>query len=179
MAQSRLSISLTQDLGKYLGVPVLHGKTTLATNQHVIDEMDNKLAGWKAKSLSLGGLVTLAHSVLSAIPAYAMQNSVLPTTTCSEIDRRIHNFIWDTSPGEHKTHLIAWDRICRPKDGGLDLKSARLLNRAYMTKLAFLFFFSRTRNQFGFKSYGASILGRLRHDFALVMSPLSRLCGKA
>ncbi|CAN1122260.1 hypothetical protein LINPERHAP2_LOCUS1265 [Linum perenne] len=45
--------------------------------------MDKKLSSWKAKSLSLAGRVTLAQSVLSAIPAYAMQTSLLPNTTCS------------------------------------------------------------------------------------------------
>ncbi|CAN1195923.1 Putative ribonuclease H protein At1g65750 [Linum perenne] len=70
-----------------------------------------------------------------------MQTSVLPITTCNAIDKRIRNFIWGSSETERKTHLVSWERICQPKEnGGLGLKSARVLNRAYMTKLAFLFF---------------------------------------
>ncbi|CAN1157085.1 Putative ribonuclease H protein At1g65750 [Linum perenne] len=70
-----------------------------------------------------------------------MQTSVLPITTCNAIDKRIRKFIWGSSETERKTHLVSWDRICQPKEnGGLGLKSARVLNRAYMTKLAFLFF---------------------------------------
>ncbi|CAN1788712.1 Putative ribonuclease H protein At1g65750 [Linum perenne] len=103
--------------------------------------MDNKLSGWKAKSLSLAGRATLAQSVLSAIPAYAMQTSVLPVTTCTEIDRRIRNFVWGSTDTEKKTHLISWETICLPKsEGGLGIRCARTLNGAYMTKLAFLFF---------------------------------------
>ncbi|CAN1807830.1 Putative ribonuclease H protein At1g65750 [Linum perenne] len=69
-----------------------------------------------------------------------MQTSVLPITTCNAIDKRI-NFIWGSSETEWKTHLVSWERICQPKEnGGLGLKSARVLNWAYMTKLAFLFF---------------------------------------
>ncbi|CAN1181294.1 Putative ribonuclease H protein At1g65750 [Linum perenne] len=132
---------LTQDLGRYLGVPILHERVTSHTYQDILDRIDKKLAGWKVKTLSLAGRVTLAQSVLAAIPAYAMQTSVLPVNTCEEIDRRIRNFVWGTTSEERKVSLVAWEKICLPKEkGGLGLKMARQLNRAYLTKLAFIFF---------------------------------------
>ncbi|CAN1142230.1 Putative ribonuclease H protein At1g65750 [Linum perenne] len=138
---STLGIPLTQDLGHYLGVPILHGRTTKGTYQGIIDKLDQKLSGWKAKSLSLAGRVTLAQSALSAIPIYAMQTSVLPVTTCDAIDRRIRNFVWGSTTEEKKMHLVAWDQVCKPKSlGGLGLRQARILNQAYMIKLAFIFF---------------------------------------
>ncbi|CAN1141032.1 Putative ribonuclease H protein At1g65750 [Linum perenne] len=70
-----------------------------------------------------------------------MQTSVLPITTCDLIDRRIRDFVWGSSDDSHKTHLVSWDKICAPKEaGGLGLKLAHELNRAFMTKLAFIFF---------------------------------------
>ncbi|CAN1146372.1 Putative ribonuclease H protein At1g65750 [Linum perenne] len=70
-----------------------------------------------------------------------MQTSVLPATTCEAIDKIIRDFVWGSTEEQRKTHLIAWERVCLPKDaGGLSLKLSRLLNRAYMTKLAFGFF---------------------------------------
>ncbi|CAN1783234.1 Putative ribonuclease H protein At1g65750 [Linum perenne] len=108
--------------------------------------MDKKLAGWKVKNLSLAGRVTFAQSVLAAIPAYAMQTSVLPANTCEEIDKRIRSFVWGTTAEERKISLVAWDKIYLPKEkGGLGIKSARLLNRAYLTKLAFLFLKDKDR----------------------------------
>ncbi|CAN1811456.1 Putative ribonuclease H protein At1g65750 [Linum perenne] len=136
----RLGIPLTQDLGQYLGVPILHGRTTKETYQGIIDKLDQKLRGWKAKSFSLAGRVTLAQSALSAIPAYAMQTDVLPVTTCEAIDRRIRNFVWGSTSEERKMHLVSWDQICKPKAlGGLGLRQAQHLNHAYMVKLAFKF----------------------------------------
>ncbi|CAN1800858.1 Putative ribonuclease H protein At1g65750 [Linum perenne] len=83
----------------------------------------------------------LAQSALSAIPAYAMQTSVLPATTCDAIDRRIRNFVWGSTSEERKMHLVSCERICRPKAlSGLGLRQARQLNHAYMVKLAFIFF---------------------------------------
>ena len=61
----------TLNLGKYLSVPILHGCTIKNTYQHKLDHIDFKLAGWKCKSLSLAGRVTLDVSILNAIPSYA------------------------------------------------------------------------------------------------------------
>ncbi|CAN1786706.1 Putative ribonuclease H protein At1g65750 [Linum perenne] len=102
--------------------------------------MEQKLTGWKASSLSLVGRVTLAQSVLSAIPSFIMQTSVLPSHIYSEIDKKIRNFVWGTTDETRKAHLISWEAICIPKSkGGLGLRSARQLNQAYMMKLGFLF----------------------------------------
>ncbi|CAN1753238.1 Putative ribonuclease H protein At1g65750 [Linum perenne] len=137
----RMGIQLTQDLGRYLGIPIIHGRTTSSTFTEILVQMDSKLSGWKSKTLSLVGRVTLAQSVLAAIPAYAMQTSLLPIETCKEIDKRIRNFIWGSSDEGRKIHLVNWDQICTPKEaGGLGLRQARYLNLAYMTKLAFLCF---------------------------------------
>ncbi|CAN1169819.1 Putative ribonuclease H protein At1g65750 [Linum perenne] len=103
--------------------------------------MDSKLAGWKGRTLSLAGRVTLAQSVLAAIPVYAMQTSLLLVDTCKEIDKRIRNFVWGSSDEQRKVYLMSWDQICAPKDkGGLGLRQARFLNLAYMIKLAFICF---------------------------------------
>ncbi|CAN1189939.1 Putative ribonuclease H protein At1g65750 [Linum perenne] len=70
-----------------------------------------------------------------------MQASVLPISTCKEIDKRIRNFVWGSSVEETKVHLVSWEHICLPKSkGGLGLRLARHLNIAYLVKLAFLFF---------------------------------------
>ncbi|CAN1153418.1 Putative ribonuclease H protein At1g65750 [Linum perenne] len=136
-----LGIPLTQNLGSYLGVPILHDRITNGTYQEILNRIDKKLFGWKVKTLSLAGRVTLAKSVLAAIPTYAMQTSLIPATTCEEIDKKIRDFIWGSSDQGRKTHLVSWDRICSPKsEGGLGLRLASHLKRAYMTKLAFLFF---------------------------------------
>ncbi|CAN1164267.1 Putative ribonuclease H protein At1g65750 [Linum perenne] len=136
-----LGFPLTQDLGRYLGVPTLHEKTSARTYQGIVDRIEQKLTGWKAKSLSLAGRVTLAQSVLTSIPAYVMQTAVIPVTTCDAIDRQIRNFVWGSTDEARRVHLVSWDRICTPKeDGGLGLKMAKFLNRAYMTKLSFIFF---------------------------------------
>lgn len=67
-----LGISLTNNLGKYLRSPTIHGRVTQNTYKFILDKVYSKLARWKAKYVSLAGKVTLIKSVTSAIPVYAM-----------------------------------------------------------------------------------------------------------
>lgn len=70
--------SVTNNFGKYLGMPLLHNRVTKATYQEIVDKVDKKLSGRNALHLSLAGRVTLAQSVIQAIPTYAMQTTHLP-----------------------------------------------------------------------------------------------------
>ncbi|CAN1762732.1 Putative ribonuclease H protein At1g65750 [Linum perenne] len=133
---SILGINATQDLGRYLGVPVLHGKDTKHTYSYLLDRMDNKLAGWKADNLSLAGRVTLASSVLNSIPSYVMQTAYLPVGLCDKIDRNIRSFIWGSTDDTRRIHNVNWQTVCKPKNmGGLGLRSAMGLNKAFLMKI--------------------------------------------
>ncbi|CAN1217840.1 Putative ribonuclease H protein At1g65750 [Linum perenne] len=131
-----LGIGATQNLGRYLGVPLLHGRVNRSTYEFILARMDKKLAGWKANSLSLAGRVTLASSVLNAIPSYVMQSAFLPVHICEAIDRKIRDFIWGSVDGARKIHNINWETVCKPKHlGGLGLRNARDLNKAFLMKI--------------------------------------------
>ncbi|KAH1046332.1 hypothetical protein J1N35_037116 [Gossypium stocksii] len=60
------------NLGSYLGVPLLHDSVTKSTLNFVVEKVRSKLQNWEARKLSFAGLVTLAQSVLLAIPNYFM-----------------------------------------------------------------------------------------------------------
>lgn len=85
----KLGYGSTDNLGRYLGVPLLHRRVTKDTYQYLEHQVGRKLAGWKAKSLSLAGRITLARSVLEAIPTYAMQSIRLLRSTYSNIESMI------------------------------------------------------------------------------------------
>lgn len=52
------------DLGKYLGVPILHKRVTKHTFGYILDKASQCLSTWKARSLSMAGRGTLVRSVL-------------------------------------------------------------------------------------------------------------------
>ena len=67
---------VTQDLGKYLGVPLLHQRITKQTYGYIIESLHKKLATWKSKQLSFVGRITLCKSILATVPLYPICNPV-------------------------------------------------------------------------------------------------------
>ncbi|CAN1829607.1 Putative ribonuclease H protein At1g65750 [Linum perenne] len=127
----------TTNLGRYLEIPVLHGRATSSRFNYILERIDKKLTSMKAKTLSLAGRVTLATSVLSSIYVYAMQTVKLPSKTCELIDIRIRDFVWGSQQGNRKIHLVNWDSVCLPKQfGGLWLRKAREMSDAFMMKVS-------------------------------------------
>ena len=89
-----LGIQQTDDFGCYLGVPMINGRVTKATFQNVITRVEKRLAGLKAKCLSLAGWITMIQSTIAAIPANVMQSARLPRSVCDDLDKRIRIFLW-------------------------------------------------------------------------------------
>ncbi|KAL7214682.1 hypothetical protein ACSBR1_026965 [Camellia fascicularis] len=134
---SLCGIPLTRDLGKYLGVPLLHGRISRSHFNSILEKMQKRLAGWKINTLSLAGRATLIQSVTSAIPACTMQTMKVPIRVCDDIDRLNRNFLWGDTLEHRKIHLIKWDQVCKKKeDGGLGIRRARDNNLALLTKLS-------------------------------------------
>ncbi|GLT60395.1 hypothetical protein SLA2020_331620 [Shorea laevis] len=84
---SKLNISKSPHLGKYLGFPITAKKVAKSDCLYIVDKVRSKLAGWKANLLSLAGRATLVSAVLSAIPNYYMQGMFLPSSIHNELDR--------------------------------------------------------------------------------------------
>ena len=72
-----LGFRSTPTLGKYLGFPIKH-KGSPQDFGFIIDQIQSKLAGWKANLLSFVGRTMLTQSVTSTIPNYTMQCVTLP-----------------------------------------------------------------------------------------------------
>lgn len=70
------------DLGMYLSVPLVHSRVNKSTFQFVVDKVQKKLNGFDAKLLSLADIVTLAKSMLLAIPRYFMQLTMILIGIC-------------------------------------------------------------------------------------------------
>jgi hypothetical protein len=63
---------------KYLGLPVIFGKSKNEVFSFVRDRVWKKLKGWKEKFLSRAGKETLIKAVAQAIPSYVMSCYKIP-----------------------------------------------------------------------------------------------------
>lgn len=128
---------LTSDLGKYLGVPLVHKRVTKATYHHLIEKFQQRLSAWRANCLSFAGRTTLVKAVVAALPAYTMKTSLLPEGVCLELERLQRRFVWGDAEGCQGYHSVSWDKICKPKlEGGMGIKNMYAFNQALIMKLA-------------------------------------------
>ncbi|KAE8666892.1 hypothetical protein F3Y22_tig00112487pilonHSYRG00023 [Hibiscus syriacus] len=83
------------------------------------------------------GRITLAKSVLATIPYY-MQSTMLPKTTCKEIEMIIRHFLWGKSEDKRGITLVRWNTVCSliPNDG-LVFKILEKQNDAFLMKISF------------------------------------------
>ncbi|KAJ8751123.1 hypothetical protein K2173_016304 [Erythroxylum novogranatense] len=70
--QQLLGVAVTSDLGRYLGVLLLHGCTSIAHYKHIVSSVEARLANWHSKFLSLAGKEVLIKSSISSLPIYSM-----------------------------------------------------------------------------------------------------------
>lgn len=127
-----LDFTITNNLGRYLGMPLLNSRVTKNTYQEIVDKVEKRLPAWSASHLSLAGRITLAQSVLQAIPIYAMQTTNLPISVKSKIDLACKCFLWSGNAKGRKLSQIIWSTVCQPKiSGGLGFK-----NRGYESSYA-------------------------------------------
>ena len=139
-----VGIPSSLNLGKYLGTPSIHGRVTKVLYQPLIDIIATRLSGWKTSFLSFAGRVTLAKSVLTSIPIYIMQSTLLPVGVCNNIDKLVWSFIWGHMGTSRGIHLLNWDMITLDKaQGGLRIRCMRKLNLVMLAKLGWRFYFDQ------------------------------------
>lgn len=127
-------IPVTDNLGKYLGIPILHKRVNRDTFRYILDKMNKKLANWNVGTLSLVGRKILTQSALATISVYMMQSMAIPKGTCDDIDRICYrDFLWGDLQDRKKIHLVNWEEVCKPCNmGGLGLRRAVDFNDALL-----------------------------------------------
>ena len=74
-------------------------------------------------------------SVMSTIPNYVMQGAALPMHLCDKLDKVSRDFLWGSSQGKSKMHLVGWNKIIKSKEeGGLGIQATRAKNLALLAK---------------------------------------------
>lgn len=63
-SNNKLGVSLTDDLGKYMDVPLLHSRVKSATHLHFLDKVKECLSAWKESTLSRGKAYSYQYRLL-------------------------------------------------------------------------------------------------------------------
>ncbi|CAI8588632.1 unnamed protein product [Vicia faba] len=84
---------------KYLGIPVVFGRSKKVVFSHVIKMIWKKLKGWKEKALSGAGREILIKFLAQAIPNYIIGCYKIPDGCCNQIEKMLANFWWGAKEG--------------------------------------------------------------------------------
>lgn len=100
----------------------------------VVSKVAKRLDGWK-KDISKGGRLTLIQSVLASLTVYYLSLFRIPTGVAEAIEKLMRDFLWKDFNEEKATHLVAWERVCKPKkNGGLGIGNLMKRNEALLCK---------------------------------------------
>ena len=104
---------------KYLGLPLGKNMSRTAAWKPMLEKIQNRLASWKARTLSRAGRLTLIKSVLNSLPVYYTSMFKMPRSIVMKIVKMQRSFFWVGTNGEKKCYpMVKWSSIELPKDLG-------------------------------------------------------------
>ncbi|KAL0405917.1 UNVERIFIED_CONTAM: hypothetical protein Slati_3905600, partial [Sesamum latifolium] len=94
-------------LVRYLGLPLVASRLTVADCQPLLEKVDDRLRGWRRLQLSFAARVQLLRSVISALNVYWAMAFVLPKGVIKAIEARMRTFLWQGGTGVGVS-MVAW-----------------------------------------------------------------------
>ena len=108
----------------YLGMPLGTSYKTASIWNPILEWMKKKLSGWKQLYLSKGGRLNLLKSTLSSLPTFYLSLFTVPKAVAMRLERIQRNFLWGSSAKCFKYPLVAWEKVCLPRElGGLGIRN--------------------------------------------------------
>jgi hypothetical protein len=122
---------------KYLGLPIVVGRSKGGSFKSLTDRSRSKVSGWKGQGLSKAGKEVLVKSVLQSVSTYAMGCFQLNKGQCNTLKSIASRFWWGAADGQRKVHWMSWDRMCESKrSGGMGFRNYEIFNQALLAKQA-------------------------------------------
>ncbi|PKU86740.1 Putative ribonuclease H protein [Dendrobium catenatum] len=117
----------------YLGIPLSFYRLKIADFLPLMDSVSKKMNGWKANLLSFAGRLQYIKFTIQNTIAYWIRGAIMPKTVYKFVKRSSSKFLFfGDSVAVKKLQMVAWDKICLPKDkGGLGIPSVNALQFAY------------------------------------------------
>eukprot|EP00253_Pinus_taeda_P013888 PITA_13888 len=126
--QSHLSRLLGFRIGslpsRYLGAPLTLKPWQKAHWEKILANMERRCKHWTNRALNFAGRLVLTKAILQAIPQYMLSILPAPKGVLDQIRSIQRSFLWSGNSEKKKWSLVAWKKLCRPKNrGGLNLDS--------------------------------------------------------
>ncbi|KAL0286013.1 UNVERIFIED_CONTAM: Retrovirus-related Pol polyprotein from type-2 retrotransposable element R2DM [Sesamum radiatum] len=119
---------------RYLGLPIVSSKLTIADCQPLLSKVDERISGWGSYQLSFAARTQLIRSVLCSLSIYWSSSFLLPKGIITVLEKKLRRFLWQGTTGAGFAK-VSWHAVCLPKDcGGLGIPNLLALNQSLMCK---------------------------------------------
>lgn len=109
------------DYEKYLGLPMVGGKSNVSTFKELQERVTKRVMECKEKHISKAGREVLIKTVAQAVPTYSMSLFKIPQTIYDGINSALSKYWWGQTWNEKKIHWINQGKLCGlKKKGGMD-----------------------------------------------------------
>ena len=92
--QTMLGAQIMTDCEKYLGLPMVGGKSKVGTFKEILERITKWVMGWKEKYILKAGREILIKIVAQAIPTYSMSIFRIPKAMCDSINSVLAKYWW-------------------------------------------------------------------------------------
>lgn len=99
-----MGVKTVTNHAKYLGLPVVFGRSKNEIFAMVVVRVWKKLKGWNERDLSRDGKEVLIKTVAQTIPSYIMSCYKILESCCKEIESMLTKFWWGSKDGEREVH---------------------------------------------------------------------------
>lgn len=136
-----LQIQHKTTIGKYLGIHNIVLWKDAMNGSELCRRVKQKLAGWKANTLSKIGRLTLIQANLTCMPNHRMSYFKCPHKIISQLNKDCGHFFWGNTKNWNP---VNWKNVCRPKQAGdLGIKNIEHFNRVCLAKLGWKVLFDK------------------------------------
>ncbi|XP_026450666.1 uncharacterized protein LOC113350758 [Papaver somniferum] len=138
------SIAITNYLGmeralfldKHLGIQLKPGILRHIHVRQVVENIMDKLAGWKGKLLSFQARLVLIRSLIASYVIHYMAVYKWPCNIIKRVKRAIMNFLWSGDAEKSKFFTVLYDNLCcSRRECGMGLRRLIDVNKAMLMKL--------------------------------------------
>ncbi|XP_035551682.1 uncharacterized protein LOC118349865 [Juglans regia] len=120
---------------RYLGLPVMVGKSRINSFKCIQEKVKSKLSSYKVKTLSLAGKEIFIKAVVQALPSYSMRVFQLPCSFLKSINKVTQNYWWGQQEQVGRIHWVSYNSMGKAKTkGGLGFRDLGSFNVAMLDK---------------------------------------------
>ncbi|XP_035547368.1 uncharacterized protein LOC118348906 [Juglans regia] len=135
MIRRDVGVGIQNCCEKYLGLPVMVGKSQYNTFRGIKDRVWSKISNWKNHFLSPSGKEVLLKAVVQSVPTYHMNVFKLPVKLCKEIAGLMASFWWGSQNNERRIQWKSWANMGKAKsEGGMGFRELQSFNTALLAK---------------------------------------------